>query len=70
MLLVCAVGSVSSAETDGNPNVTDGALQSSVWYDADQDNVVPVHVDPIADDSANRDSDVTAAAKTTACSFT
>ena len=34
----------------------DGSLSDSVWYDADRDEVIPVTVKPIVDDSLNRDS--------------
>jgi len=39
-----------------NPSPTDGTLESSIWFDADQSIIVPVTVKSKPDDSLNRDS--------------
>ena len=56
---LCVLGlsaSAADADTTENTSPVDGALSDSVWFDADLDKVVPVHVQPIVDDSLNRDS--------------
>lgn len=46
----------TAAAQDAAPSVAAGALGDTDWYDADSGSVVPIEVDPVVDDSMNRDS--------------
>ena len=41
---------------DVDTAAVEGALSDTVWYDADERGLVPVFVEPVVDDSLNRDS--------------
>jgi hypothetical protein len=46
----------AAAAQDAAPSVASGALDDTDWYDADSGSLVPIEVDPVLDDSMNRDS--------------
>ncbi len=53
---VAAQESPPVAAQESPPSVAAGALDDSDWYDSAGDSVVPIDVDPVVDDSMNRDS--------------
>lgn len=59
-LIVVSFATTLMAQTDASApattSPTEGVLTDSAWYDADAEQIVPIHVTPVTDDSMNRNS--------------